>query len=49
MKKYIVITLLATVGYIALSYLERGYWAVGLEIFFPLFAGLTYEVKKSLE
>lgn len=46
MKKYILGTLLAMVVYIAVSYLDRGYWAFGLEIFFPLVGAILYKANK---
>lgn len=44
--KYILGTLLAMVVYIAVSYLDRGYFAFGIEIFFPMVGLIAYKTDK---
>lgn len=47
MKKYILGTLLAIAVVMAGSYIQRGYFAFGIEIFFPLIAFALYKVKRA--
>ena len=47
MKKYILGTLLAMAVVMLASYGERGYFAFGIEIFFPLIALVLYKVKRA--
>ena len=43
MMKYILGTILTMVLWMALSYYDRGYWAVGAEFMFPMMAYLLYK------
>lgn len=40
--KYLIFVIVVFVVYVVLAYVDRGYYALGLEIMFPLFVWVAY-------